>query len=129
MAETGILISVECNMAASLLIALHLYSHSHSVLYFVSSALHFSLYCSLAHTRTKAGAINLPKGAAGIETPKDRAYAVFGENADVPASSASSSVPFPTLLLDTPSFYPLDLSLSLEFSRLMLFHALNPFQP
>lgn len=55
--------------------------------------------CSLAHTRTKAGAINLPKSAAGMETPKDRAYAVFGENADVPASSASSSVPFPTLLL------------------------------
>lgn len=99
-----------------------------------TSCLLLSTYpcCSLAHTHThtKAGAINLPKSAAGIETPKDRAYAVFGENADVPASSASSSVPVPSLSSSsfyTPSFYPLDLPL--EFSCLMLFHALNPFQP
>lgn len=81
------------------------------------------------HTHTKAGAINLSKSAAGIETPKDRAYAVFGENADVPASSASSSVPAPLLSSSsfyTPSFYPLDLSLwsSLVSCSFML---LTPF--
>jgi len=52
MVETGIVISMECNMAAILLAALHLYSHTLSVLYLVSLALNLSWLLTYTHAQT-----------------------------------------------------------------------------
>lgn len=115
MAETETVISMECNMAAVLLAALHLYSHTLSVFYLVSLSL------SLLQRRTHISrGHKSAKECCWDKDTLDRTFAVFGENADVPASSASSSVSHFT----PPPLLHFILSISLQSFCLMF---LTPF--